>query len=188
MQLPLAFCSLKGKISLVLPLYSLCDTVLLPLVLLFLSGFSAALPQFSGFFQSTWKHGYTFHPELFPNPIRLPNIHSQLAFIRLSLLSSFSMRWDPLHWCSFLAKSEVFLPFRSSLMWLSGWLALPHTFFLSTLSFGEPVLSAFYFYLKHCSFSTSSGRSSHSLSTICWHPSNFHPQSSSFYLYSLYFD
>lgn len=135
----------------VFPLYSLFDTVLMPLVLLFLSYFSAALPPFSSFFQSAWNHGCTLPTELFPHPIRLPNIHSRLVFVRLSVLPSVSIRRDPLHLCSFLTKPEGFFQFRCPLMQPSGPLALPHTFLLSILSFGEPVLSAFYFNIKHCS-------------------------------------
>lgn len=67
----LAFSVLEGKISLVFPLYSLFDTILMPFVLLFLNCFSAALPPFCSFFQSAWNPGCT-------SPVSFS--HTQLDF------------------------------------------------------------------------------------------------------------
>lgn len=101
----------------------------------------ASLLQLFSVSLEPWLH---FPTKLFSRPIRLPNIHSCLIFVRLSVLSTFSICGDPLHLCSFLSKLEGFFQFRCPLMQSSGPLALPHIFFLSILSFGEPVLSAFY--------------------------------------------
>lgn len=81
-----------------------------------------------------------FHPQLFPYPIRLPNIHSWPVFLILSLLPRFSIHSSNLHWHSFLAKPESSFQFRLPLMQSSGPLSRCHIFFLSTLSFGERVL------------------------------------------------
>lgn len=121
---------------------------------------------------------------LFSHPSGLPNIHSCLC--QTFCFICFQCLWRPPSPVFFSSQAGGLLSVQMPLMQSPGLLALPHIFFLSVLPFGEPLLSAFYFSIKHSQeevlFSTSSGRS---LSTIC---SSFHPQPSSFYLYSLYFD